>query len=289
MQLLTERLISSIRTRLGLPPALVTRRVLGRTVRVRHGSVRDIPDYDDGWMLAMLGRATVFIDAGCNLGWLSLLSCLENAARQVVCIDANPQALSFAAENLFINGYSSRIRFVQSFLSDQDGETVDFYALGAGEAGSRFASHARSASATGRTLHIASITLDSLCLELSMEPDLIKVDVEGAESAVLRGARQIASQFGPQFIVEMHATGEMPMKTNAQQVLAWCREVDFKAFYLKEHQEIRSSDPIEHRGRCHLLLQPSGQPYPQMLTKIAQGADLEEVYQLMRHDREGTF
>lgn len=49
---------------------------------------------------------------------------------------------------------------------------------------------------------VPSITLDSLCL---MSLDFVKVDVEGAEAHVLRGARSTLSLYHPKLIIEIHS------------------------------------------------------------------------------------
>ena len=70
----------------------------------------------------------------------------------------------------------------------------------------------------------------------------------------------------------MHSPPELPMVRNAELVLAWAREVGYAAWYLSEARRIESPDPIKHRGRCHLLLQPTTWPYPAWLAGIAQSA-----------------
>lgn len=52
----------------------------------------------------------------------------------------------------------------------------------------------------------------------------------------------------------------------------WCAEVGYGAWYLKEHVRLTQPEPIAHRGRCHLLVQPSDWEYPEWLRSIPQGA-----------------
>lgn len=47
------------------------------------------------------------------------------------------------------------------------------------------------------------ITLDAYC-EDAEEPTVVKIDVEGAEAAVLRGAEATLREHGPELFVEMH-------------------------------------------------------------------------------------
>jgi FkbM family methyltransferase len=245
---------------------------LGRTVATRHGTIHDRPDYDYGWAFALIHGSTTFFDVGCNVGLETLLACLDRPTRPVLAIDANPRALAIAAENLFLNGFAQRVRFALGFVGNADSGVADFYALGAGAAAS-------DRPRRGATAHrVPKVTLDRLAEEVGLAPDLIKVDVEGAEAEVLAGAREITRRHRPQFLVEMHAVPDRSMGANGDLVLGWCREQDYDAYYLARHQLVTDPGPFAARGRCHLLLQPCGTPYPEGLAEIAQGDGIESAY-----------
>ncbi len=46
--------------------------------------------------------------------------------------------------------------------------------------------------------------VDDVCRDYAFEPDLMKVDVEGYELFVLRGAREVLTRFGPLLLLEIH-------------------------------------------------------------------------------------
>jgi hypothetical protein len=73
----------------------------------------------------------------------------------------------------------------------------------------------------------------------------------------------------------MHSPPELPMIENCRQVLAWCQEVGYRAFYLREHAQITAPDVIAHRGRCHLLLIPLSAQYPLWLKTIPENSPVE--------------
>jgi hypothetical protein len=81
----------------------------------------------------------------------------------------------------------------------------------------------------------------------------------------------VAGRKKTRFIVEMHSPEELPMAKNAGLLLDWTADMDYAAYYLKEHVQLTAPEQVAHRGRCHVLLQPSGWPYPEGLRDIAQG------------------
>jgi FkbM family methyltransferase len=260
--------------RLGLPRPWTAQPLLGHDLVLRDGTIPGKTDYDDAWFHACAQHAETVFDVGANVGHSALMALLCPNVKQVVLVEANWEALSVAAENLVRNQLSARARFVSAFAAEMTDDTVDFWTVGTGAAGSMFASHASSAAKTGSVRRVSTITLDSLADVLEVVPDLVKIDVEGAEIKVLRGARKLASQHRSRFIVEMHSMAELTMLDNARQVLAWTTEAGYAAWYMSGASQLLSPEPIQHRGRCHLLLQPQDWAYPDWLARIPQSAEL---------------
>jgi hypothetical protein len=49
-----------------------------------------------------------------------------------------------------------------------------------------------------------TITLDTFCRDLSSKPNVVKIDVEGAELLVLHGASKLLSESFPTIILAVH-------------------------------------------------------------------------------------
>ena len=54
----------------------------------------------------------------------------------------------------------------------------------------------------GKTIEVSCRTLDSIVSELKIEPDFLKIDVEGFEHVVLAGANQVLGKFRPRIVLE---------------------------------------------------------------------------------------
>src|SRR5690606_41695276 len=91
---------------------------------------------------------------------------------------------------------------------------------------------------------------------------------------VLEGAVKTASHKKAIFFVEMHSPAELPMDKNASLVLQWCESNAYKVYYLKNATELMDAKEIANRGKCHLLLLPEEQPFPEYLKNIKEGSPL---------------
>lgn len=258
---------------LGCPPRLVEAELAGRRLLVREGTVRPSPDYDDAWLFCAAAEARTIFDIGCNIGQSAMIEMVAGPPKLLVLVDANREALTTAVENCCRNGFESEVRALCAFVSDVSGENLRFYTTQLGAAGSKFQGHAKTAAKRGASRMVNTTTLDLLA-ERFGAPDLVKVDVEGAEAEVLKGAAGLARTVGPRFLVEVHSPPELPMIKNATQILEWCRRSQYSAFYLAGHEALADPKQLAHRGRCHLLLQPAGSPWPAWALEVPQSAAL---------------
>ncbi len=268
---------AAVRRLSGMPPRLVSGSLLGHPIRFVEGSVRDKSDYDDAWFLACALHSEVIFDVGANQGHMAVLAMLCPGVKEVFLLEPNPDALLVASENLIRNQLSARARFICAFVSDRSGDTARLWTLGPGAAGSMYAGHARSAARAGTSIEVPTVTVDELSTGWGVIPDLVKVDVEGAEGLVLAGSRGLAAQGRTRFLVEMHSNPELSMTANASAVLGWCDALGYSAWYLARGTRLKNPDQVRDRGRCHLLLQPAVWSYPAWLAGIPQSADLASV------------
>jgi hypothetical protein len=140
-----------------------------------------------------------------------------------------------------------------------------------------FAGHAETASLTKSSYYVNQLTIDSLVEQLHCFPDLVKIDVEGAESLALWGAIKTASDLKTKFMIEMHSPPELSMEENTERILKWCDSNKYSAFYMRDAIELTDSVQIANRGKCHLLLIPKGEEYPDYLKNISQGSLLRNI------------
>ncbi len=237
-------------------------------------TLRPNEDQDDTWFFYLAKHHNVIYDIGCNIGYTALLALVQNPNRQIILVDPNPEALQKAALNIIKNNLGARAQYFTGFVSDRVDDTVNFYTVGAGAAGSMFASHAKTAALVNSFMEVKTITLDYLFSFYGIKPDLIKIDIEGAETLAMKGAVEVARSTQCAFFIEMHTVENISMLDGAQTMLNWCQEVNYKAWYLKTGQELKTAETIKSRGKCHLLLLPEQKPYPEYLKGISERSKL---------------
>lgn len=136
----------------------------------------------------------VIIDVGANEGHWSLYAHKHNPAARLIAVEPNPIAVDLLRRNFASNGlYSAEI--VETAIGGNKGtvtfETIDnVTSLGSFEidrSGRPWLTDDRI-----KKISVPCTTLDDLCATHNVPSiDLLKIDVEGAELAVIEGARRI--------------------------------------------------------------------------------------------------
>lgn len=142
----------------------------------------------------------VVLDIGANLGAYTLLFAQWVGERgRVYAFEPAPDARRGLAQHVVMNDVAARVVVLREAVSGTPG-TARFLATGTSGANRLTGGAEREAT------DVVTTSIDAFCAPLGLRPRLIKVDVEGAELDVLRGARQTIAAGGGhlRLYVEMH-------------------------------------------------------------------------------------
>jgi len=139
-------------------------------------------------MPKLVGKDTVFVDVGAYLGLYTVWACRR--ARRVISVEPNPAALAYLKVNIALNECSN-VTVVPKALSDRRGYTK----LKIPEAGEKGFIPMHSSIVRdfeeAFEVKVEMDTLDNVLEEVGVDSvDVLKIDVEGAEGLVVRGAEK---------------------------------------------------------------------------------------------------
>jgi FkbM family methyltransferase len=169
------------------------------------------------------------LDIGAQSGFYSLLlSRLIGPEGVVFAFEPLPANYRILEENVSLNNISN-IVVIREAASDQSGEISFEFPHGDP---SLVAGPILEGDNLG-TFQVPSMSLDAFARQTGHHVQFIKMDVEGAETAVLRGAIQTLRTFHPPMIVELHydssQQGQHPAISLLQELgyqIEWLNEVD---------------------------------------------------------------
>jgi FkbM family methyltransferase len=183
-------------------------------------------------VLRLLQPGGIMVDVGAHVGFWTIPSALRLGPRgKVIAIEPNPWAVGKLRRNLELNSRGRRlspVTVLAGAASDIDG----FLDLGAWD----FVANASQASlhppaANGKPLQRLTVPVFRLDNVVRGHVDLMKIDVEGHELAVLAGATRLLAQSPPTYlVVEIHGgnlgrAGHTPAK-----LLAELEHLGYRAF-----------------------------------------------------------
>lgn len=162
-----------------------------------------------------------FIDVGASHGLYTYLAnqALENA--EIIAIEADPQRSTILRKNAekWQSGSSNSIRCINAAASDDQDRCkspeITFYTTGTQISGGLF-------SVSERSDDYAPTRVPLICVDDFFEPDVktfVKIDVEGSELRVLKGAIRHVESGNAKFFTEISWWGDRDRGTNALDVL----------------------------------------------------------------------
>jgi FkbM family methyltransferase len=144
-----------------------------------------------------LTRDGIFFDLGAHIGQYTLVA--SPLCHGVHSFEPIPETFQLLQRNVQANGLAN-VFANQCAVSDSSGEVTIYE----GDVSTLDRSSLRAPSQiSGRSFVVPSISIDAYATKHKVIPNLIKIDVEGAEIPVLRGAANLLREKHPTLIVEV--------------------------------------------------------------------------------------
>jgi len=153
-------------------------------------------------LVELCQNARIFADVGANKGIFSCAVAQACAGIEVFAFEPDHQIAREFCLNAALNpAVTSRIHLVEKAAADQNAEMY-FLPNEIFSGSGRLVSNQ---SGFSKTYRVETVRLDSFFQQIGIYPDVVKIDVEGAEAAVLKGMSGLFSRGFPKAIlIEIH-------------------------------------------------------------------------------------
>lgn len=184
------------------------------------------------------------IDIGAHIGLVSVpaASVLADNGR-IVCFEPATANRRLLERHLALNGLTQHATVAGQLVGEQDVDQVPFFEMSSAS-GMNSIAHGAIGDGYSR-VERTQVTLDSYCANHGLEPEVVKIDVEGAELAVLRGARNVLTRCRPQIFLSVHPRHIAALGESVDDLMALIAELGYdcrsgdgqrvEAFALREY------------------------------------------------------
>lgn len=150
-------------------------------------------------LLQYLKTGGVFFDVGGNIGVISFFVKKFYPKSPIVIFEPGEIASKCLKKTIEVNNLKD-VTLVTKGVSDRSG-VAEFFLDPRSTGGSSLIKHHENKT-NKKSESIELISLDDYIKEVNVIPSLVKIDVEGAENLVIRGARNLIKNHMPNFIIE---------------------------------------------------------------------------------------
>lgn len=202
----------------------------------------------DNWISLARDSHTV-LDIGAYTGIYSFSAAVANPSSTIYSFEAVKRNYSRLLLNVFANSLVARIKPVNRAVSDEDDKNIQFYQfrgeniLGCGASMNK----KKGLPVTAEPEICTTISIDTFVSLHNIAPQLIKIDVEGAELKVLQGMHNVLSQYRPSVIVEV-------MPSTVKDVASFFQQMNYSVSAIDDqNMSINSLGQVEITRVCNLL------------------------------------
>lgn len=190
-------------------------------------------------LLKLVRPGNIIVDIGANIGRFALPFGKAASPGVVYCFEPDSENYDRLVLNLGINKLSNVVVFKRG-LGEAEGSSK-LYKIDVHNPGmNRFSKYGEQ-DAMFETVTVS--TLDREVSVLSIKKiDFIKIDVEGFEFEVLKGAGQVIDTFRPTLFVELNNENLKANDASAEEVLEWIQNKDYTVYKASDMSVVNKND-----------------------------------------------
>ena len=197
--------------------------------------------------------AEVIVGVGANSGFYELVAAVYSDSSQIYAFEPFPPALESLEANIRLNGFESRIHVEAKAVADKPG-TAQLYVPE-----KRFGETLESSASLNkdfrpghdRVIDVPVTTLDQFARENGLSRmDILRIDVESFEHAVLKGAREVLRNLRPIIAIEILEAADCAT------IEAIRAETGYRSFYVAGRDIVPQHSVVYREGHDNQILCP---------------------------------
>ncbi|NET85501.1 MAG: FkbM family methyltransferase [Moorea sp. SIO1F2] len=179
-----------------------------------------------------LSSGDCFIDVGANFGMHTLYAAkLVGEMGRVFAFEPVPSNLNLLKKNIHLNHLEQQVKVIPKALSNSPDPFLTFH-VPVDEVA--VTASLRPDKTTQEAIQVANTRLDDYWNEVNLPVKIIKIDVEGAELEVLRGAEQLIRRQKPLLLIEVHGFAFPDFGTNLDEFRKYLEALGYTESQLSE-------------------------------------------------------
>jgi FkbM family methyltransferase len=186
-----------------------------------------------------LSEDSVFVDIGANMGYHSVVAALQEA--EIIAYEPEPTNFSILKQNFDL--IENDAKLYQKAVGDERGHEnlyIDENSTGRHSI----------VRESGKSIQVQKTRMDD---EGIKNPDLVKIDVEGYETEVVKGMRGLIQEFYPDIILEYNP--DIWQESERKALLEFFSKEDYKVYILGNSKEkidyeslLEGENPIDKKS-----------------------------------------
>jgi FkbM family methyltransferase len=228
--------------------------------------------YEAGLVRRLLTGDAVFWDVGANVGYFTLVAATAlNHRGRIIAFEPGRNAYARLTENISLNPYRNITAYPVA-VAEREGEATLHLA---GDIADSSASLYPAGPGGGGTETCRTVSLDHFrCEEHLSPPDLIKLDAEGAELAVLQGARDLMAANPPLFLMEMEEKNLRAAGASRAEVARFLAAYGYRAAHLHKGRWHATADLAGVKGRNIFWFNPEIETHRRQAARLPVNTEL---------------
>ena len=186
-------------------------------------------------LLKTLSEDDIFFDIGANVGLYTCMVGKKLSMGQVHAFEPHPSNFERLRDNVTTNNISDRVVLHKYALSDKNGE-FDL-SVQKSSAPAQGAHSLVSESDIGETVKVTTYKADERVESDLPTPDVIKIDVEGAELRVLRGFEESLIKNTPKIFCEIHTDRLEEDGASEEELIEYLSDIGYDVTELYERSD----------------------------------------------------